>query len=110
MMGNYGQYMIVYVAGFILMGFLLIRSFVVKDKNLMNVPGIEKDKKKFGKVRILYTITQAVCLFLFVMCFIYFKNFYVAIAAFFIGVLFPICASLLYDTYLIRQQMGEKEE
>lgn len=107
MLQNDIQYLTVYVIGFVLMIFFLVRSFIVKDKNLINMPGIEKDEKKFKKVRFVYTLTQIICLVLFTICFIYAKNFYVAIIAFSFGILMPICAALVYDTIHIRSSKKE---
>lgn len=106
---NGEQHMVVYLIGFVLMTFFLIRSFVVKNKNLINVPGIEKDEQKFGKVRFLYILTQIISLVIFIICYICVKNFYIAMIAFAFCILFPICSALLYDTYLIRKKQKQSE-
>ncbi len=110
MFQNGEQHMVVYIIGFVLMAFFLVRSFFVKNKNLINMPGIEKDERKFGKVRFLYILTQVISLVMFIICFIYVKNFYIAMLAFALCTLFPICSALLYDTFLIRKGQKQSEE
>lgn len=110
MFQNGEQHMVVYIIGFVLQVFFLIRSFFVKNKNLINMSGIEKDDRKFGKVRFLYILTQIISLVMFIICFIYVKNFYIAMLAFAFCILFPICSALLYDTFLIRKEQKRSEE
>lgn len=109
MYGIHDSYLVNYGIGLVFMSFLLIRAFVVKDENLMNFFGIEKDAQKFRKVRIVYTVTQAICLFLLVLCFFYLKNFYVSLAAIAFGCVIPLGVSLLCDMYLTRRHKHRKK-
>lgn len=109
MVGIHGSYFVIYIVGIILMIVNLIQSICRSKGKFFNPSELEerRDEKTFIKIRALYGVSQTIMLILFVICFVKFKNYVVAIVGLFVGNILPIALVYLYDFYL---NMREKRE
>lgn len=108
MAGIHGSYAAIYIVGIILMLVNILQSIFRKKGYLFNPPAMEEamDEKTFLRIRVLYGVSQSVMLLLFLLCFIYVKNYVAALFGLFAGCLLPIALVFLYDMYLSRQNEG----
>lgn len=109
MAGIHGSYLAIYIVGIILMIANVIRSICRPKGRLFNPSELEekKDEKTFIKIRTLYSVSQIIMLVLFMICFLNFKNYVVALVGLFVGNMLPIGLVFLYDFFL---NMRDREE
>ena len=105
----HGSYLLIYIVGIVMMIVNIIQSICLPKGKFFNPPQIEakRDEKTFIKIRTLFAVSQIIMLILFVVCFLNFKNYIVAILGLSVGNMLPIVLVYLYDSYL---NMKEKRE
>ena len=105
----HGSYLLIYIVGIVMMIVNIIQSICLPKGKFFNPPQIEekRDEKTFIKIRTLFAVSQIIMLILFVVCFLNFKNYIVAILGLSVGNMLPIVLVYLYDFYL---NMKEKRE
>ena len=104
----HGSYLIIYVVGIVLMIINIIQCICRPKGKFFNPPQMED--KTVRKMRTIYGVFQSILLILFVICFVKFKSYVVAIIGLSIGNILPIMLVFLYDSYLnIREREGKDE-
>ena len=105
----HGSYLLINIVGIVMMIENIIQSICLPKGKFFNPPQIEekRDEKTFIKIRTLFAVSQIIMLILFVVCFLNFKNYIVAILGLSVGNMLPIVLVYLYDSYL---NMKEKRE
>lgn len=105
----HGSYLLIYIVGFVMMIVNIIQSICLPKGKFFNPPQIEekRDEKTFVRIRALFAVSQIIMLILFVVCFLNFKNYVVAILGLSVGNMLPIVLVYLYDCYL---NMREKRK
>lgn len=105
----HGSYLLLYIVGIILMIVNIIQSICLPKGKFFNPSQMEekRDDKTFVRMRVLYAVSQIIMLILFVICFLNFKNYVVAIIGLSVGNMLPIMLVYLYDSFL---NMKEKKD